>query len=238
MKYIFVYSRLRDGIELNAWSWENCAMYVQDLKLGINTTVDISKKEADNFKDMCRAFASATLHEQTIDEYLLKLSQIREASSKLSLNDMSRMEKSNYELSEASLDSLERFRDSIANLGKQTNNEAASCSSSSSVTNANVGAHSISNSVKKLEDTIKVDEILKSSKMEMNLILTRSSSRIQSEQEIIRLLSILLTTYDSTIAVVPFGSVTYGFGGNRTNFNILIITGCIKLTVQLINCVE
>lgn len=210
---------------MNALSWENCAMYVQDLKLGINATAEISKQEANNFKDMCRTFASAALLDQTIDEYLLKLSKMRAASS---------IEKSNYELSEASLNSLRRFGDAISNLKKQMNDEGASCSSGScsivsnntSGTNANAGAHSISNSVKRLEDAIKVDEILESSKIEMNLILTRSKSRIQSEQEIISLLSFLLTTYVSTITVTPYGSVTYGFGGNKTNFNILIITGC------------
>lgn len=220
-----LYSRLREGIELNALSWENCAMYVQDLKLGINATAEISKQEANNFKDMCRTFASAALLDQTIDEYLLKLSKMRAASS---------IEKSNYELSEASLNSLQRFGDAIPSLEKQMNDEGASCSSGSSSivsnntsgTKANAGAHSITNSVKRLEDAIKVDEILKSSKIEMNLILTRSKSRIQSEQEIISLLSFLLTTYVSTITVTPYGSVTYGFGGNKTNFNILIITGC------------
>lgn len=206
-------------------------MYVQDLRLGINATAEISKQEATNFKEMCRNFLTATLYEQTIDEYLLKLSQIRAA--KLNFSSVCPIQKSNYELSEASLNSLQRFKDVIINLDKQTNGEGTNSSfnvgSNISTIYANITGHSISNSIKKLEDAIEVDEILKSTKIEMNKILTRSQSRIQNEQEIVELLSFLLTTYDSTITVIPFGSVTYGFGGSRTNFNILIITGCISI---------
>lgn len=235
--------RLREGIELNASSWENCAMYVQDLKLGTNATAEISKQEANNFIQMCRESAAPTMHDQAIDEYLLKLLQARADSSKLSLSAVCPrpVEKSNYALSDVSLNSLQRFKAAVASSEKRTNGEEACSSSSSSsnvsATNTNASANSTSNSIKRLEDAIKVDEVVKSTMIEMNSIGTRSNSRIQSELEIIRLLSFLLRTYDSTVKLVPFGSATYGFGGKKTNFNIMIITGCVKLHFfQLINC--
>lgn len=225
-------------------------MYVQDYVQGINATAEISKQEASNFKDMCnKTFASADLHGKAIDEYLQKLSQIR--APKLGPNGVCSIRKSNYELSEASLSSLHQFEDAIVNPGKQTNGERASSSSSTNNSNSrtmnctadagkiisttNGNANTTTNSVKKLEDAIKFDEILKSASIEMNQILTRSKRRIQREQEIIGLLTHLLTTFDSTIAVVPFGSATYGFGGNRTDFNILIVTGGISKIFQLIS---
>lgn len=208
-------------------------MYVQDLKLGINATAEIPKQEANNFKEMCQVFAAANLHDSTIDEYLLKLSQARAVSSKSSHSGVCprSIEKPNYEFTDASLNSIQRFKNVVSNLEKHANSEEACSSSGSNIstTYTNASGLSISNGKKRLEDAIKVDEILKSTIIEMNLILERSNSRIQSEQEIIEQLSFLLTAYDSSIAVVPFGSTTYGFGGKRTNFNILVITGCAKL---------
>lgn len=179
-------------------------MYVQDLRLGINAAAEISKQEANNFKEMCREFAASNLHDQIIDEYLSKLSQARAVGSKSSLSG-------------ACPRPTEACSSSISSI------------SSISTTSSNASAPTTSNCIKRLEDAVKVDEILKSTIIEMNLILARSNSRIQNEQEIIGLLSVLLTAYDSTVTAVPFGSTTYGFGGKRTNFNILVTTGCVKL---------
>lgn len=246
-------------------------MYVQDLKSSaINTTAEISEQEAHNFIDMCKAFTPATVHEKTIDEYMVYLSQTRSSGSALSFNGVSSMNKSSYELSEAPIHSFERFKNAIANSKGQFRGENvrsnSSCNVSSDVkpdvalniasnvipnaasnvtlnvtrnvaskvgSNAAANAYAISKPVIKLVDVINVDEVVNSSKNEMNRILTRSKIRIQNEQDIINMLSLLLTTYDSTIKIAPFGSSTYGFGGEKSHISILIITGSIHLYYTL-----
>ena len=40
-------------------NWKNCSMYVQDLvRPDVNITAEISKKEADNFQQMCEIFGN------------------------------------------------------------------------------------------------------------------------------------------------------------------------------------
>lgn len=81
------------------------------------------------------------------------------------------------------------------------------------------------NADKHLADIIDVNEIQRISQTEMDQLLLYSPYRIKSIQNIIDSLSILLNTYYSTASVAPFGSGTYAFGGERTNFNIFIKTG-------------
>lgn len=55
-------------------------MHVQDFKSsGVNVAAEIPEKDAKNFVEMCKLFASTTLHERIIDEYLLSVSQLRTA---------------------------------------------------------------------------------------------------------------------------------------------------------------
>lgn len=63
--FIFLYIRLRDGIEKNPENWKNCTMYVQDLiRPGINVTAEVPKKEVDNFQQLCQMFAKQRLCEK------------------------------------------------------------------------------------------------------------------------------------------------------------------------------
>lgn len=230
-------SRLREGIELNAPTWENCTMFVQDLNSGANTAAEITQQEANNFRDMCKLFTSTTLHSQAIDEYLLDLSQIRADCSKTSICSM---ENSSYELSETSLSSLERFEEMICNADKPQNRvepifESIHDGNMVNATNTNGIVHSTLNPVKKSEDGMDFEVISMASDVQMNQMMTRTKKRAQNEQEIINWLIILLGKYDPKIAVTAYGSVTYGqFGGSHTNFNIFIITGTsyIELNVN------
>lgn len=55
-------------------------MHVQDLKSpGTNVTAEIPEQEANNFIEMCKIFASTTLHGRIIDEYLMNVTQLRSA---------------------------------------------------------------------------------------------------------------------------------------------------------------
>lgn len=65
---------LRDGIKSKPSNWQNCSMFVQDIKSPeINITADIANKEAKHFKEMCRLFESDDSIETAIDEYLMKV---------------------------------------------------------------------------------------------------------------------------------------------------------------------
>lgn len=65
-------------------------------------------------------------------------------------------------------------------------------------------------------------------------LIFRSVQRISLEVQILDLLSRHLKGFDSTVQLVPFGSATYGFGGSRTDFNVLVVaeTGGDILTIS------
>lgn len=54
---------------------------------------------------------------------------------------------------------------------------------------------------------------------------TRTDMRIRSERHIIEVLSKYLQTIDCNTILAAFGSSTYGFGGSKTNFNVMVIAG-------------
>lgn len=189
--------RIQEAINSNEENWKNCTMYVQDIKSpGINVTAELTEVEVDSFKAICKMFTSASLLDESIDEYTLKLSQVRSSSSTSTVNN---------------------------NVSQKVNNEIAQsehiCEGASSTLNNNIG--------EKLEDAISIVDVVKLSRIEMHDILTRSTSRINSEEEIIDQFSFLLVTFDPDITVAPYGSVTFGFGGQRIDFNILITAGKI-----------
>lgn len=201
-------------------------MFVQDIKSsGLNITAEMAEEEVHNFKEICKMFTSATLHDQMIDEYLLKLTHVRTTK-----NDEFSVEKSAYELSESSLRSLQNFKNKIAKSEHIYAGAELTLDHSDDVSvDVSAGTQSTSTSLTKLKDVIEIDEVLKLTRIEMNEIQSRSTSRIDSEQKIIDKFSFLLITFDPEITVTPFGSVTYGFGGQKTDFNILITEGKLKI---------
>lgn len=78
-----------------------------------------------------------------------------------------------------------------------------------------------SNSVR-LDDLIKTDNLSKIMVKEMIDFASRTNSRIRNEKDIAKILELYLKETDTTLKFVPFGSSTYGFGGSKTNFNILV----------------
>lgn len=180
-------------------------MFVQDIKSpGINITAELTESEVDNFRAICRLFLSANLLDQSIDVYILKLSQIRPTTPATSVNHNLSPPCSTHKTSE-----------------ELAHNE-----------NIHAGAHSTlnNNNGEKLQDIVQIDDVIKATRIEMHEILTRPPSRIDSEEEIIEQFSFLLETFHPDINVAPFGSVTFGgFGGQKTDFNILITAGKAKL---------
>lgn len=212
--FLCVNFRLRERAKSNQANCDDCTMFVQDLTSpGTNITVEITKEEADNFKEICKILASQSIHEQVIDEYVLKLSELRSSSN---LNVVIPMEKSVTEFSEASLQSLKRFKVEI----EKRQNLDEGCFSKNDAT-----TRLVSSQENVLQDAFNVDEILKFINIEMDQFLSSSMSRTTTEHEIINILSHLKAFNSAIISVTPFGSAVYGFGGQKTNFNILITTG-------------
>lgn len=179
----------------------------------------------DGSKNFNRTISNKS-NDQPADEHTPSTS-----SSTLSLDSVSSVKNSVHELNKASLYTQESLKDVIAKMEyKNANDFSSKDSGNISIernVNANKGACSTMNSVKKLEDIISINDVLQLTQIEMDQILSPSTSRIKSEQEIIEKLSSLLLNIDSAITITKFGSVTYGFGGTSTNFNILVTAGKI-----------
>lgn len=157
------------------------------------------------------------------------------ANSISSSNSASVVKNSVHELSKPSFHTKDNFKDVFTNMGHRNANDFGLKVNGSTivVTNSNApkGACSTLNSVKKLEDVISLDDVLQLSLCEMDRILSYACNRVENEQEIIAGLSSLLFKIDSAINIEKFGSVTYGFGGANTNFNILVTAGKIDLSM-------
>lgn len=198
-------------------------MYVTDLlSPEMNIAVEVTEEEANNFKEMCKLFASASIstYEQAIHSYIRCLSELKSVSRS---NESLLMEKSVIGLDESSLQSMQRFKIEV---DRQCCNLDGTCSSRKDDNHISSNSNtSMSNEENALENFIEIDEIVKFSQIEMDQILSSSKSRINNEWEIIKILS-HLKTFDSTITSVrPFGSVRFGFAGQRTNFNVSISAG-------------
>lgn len=63
--------------------------------------------------------------------------------------------------------------------------------------------------------------------------VSRTDTRIENEAKIMETLTSHLKGMDSTLKAISFGSSTYGFGGRKTNFNILVNAGKNSIIEQL-----
>lgn len=210
-------------MESNAWNWKNCTMFVQDLKLpGTNITAEISKEEANNFIQMCNMFASSKSHEQSIEDYLGKLSQIcATADPTCSFHGgVSATKNGVHDLSKASMSALQSLKIAVATM-------AAPNGSSSSNDRSRASSVSITQpvSTQKLLNMIDVKKVSQAMPAIAVDLVYRMVQRCFHELEIQALLTRYVKEFDSSLEVMPFGSATYGFGGARTNFNILINAG-------------
>lgn len=187
-------------------------MYVQDLKFpGTNITAEISEEEANNFKQMCKMFASYDSYGQSIDAYLLHLPRMQESNGSSLV----------HELSVASLNRVQ-------SLGNSTTNTTNTSANSSICDISRASSFSISSNpaiIQKLKNVINIEQVLRVIPSKMVDLINRTVERCFNEIEIFALLTRYLKTFDSTLKVMPFGSATYGFGGTTTNFNILVNAG-------------
>lgn len=113
---------------------------------------------------------------------------------------------------------------SVPDVKKETHISMNSESSNSFVRGNKQTVVNISNYVK-FEDAIKTDKVSEAILEEMIDFISRTETRVQNEKEILQILAPHLKKLDSKLNIIPFGSSMYGFGGSKTNFNILVKSG-------------
>lgn len=209
--------RLRDGIESNAWNWENCTMFVQDPKSpGTNITAEISDEDANNFQQMCKMFASHDSYGQTIDTYVMQLTKVRSEETNRST--------SVYEFSKTSPNTLDFLNNAIIKM--KNSSASSSISDLSRLSRASIiSTSSNSTTTQKLKNVIQIEQVSRAIPSKTVDLINRMVGRCFHEIEIVALLTRYLRTFNSTFKLLPFGSATYGFGGSTTNFNILVNAG-------------
>lgn len=182
-------------------------MYVQDIKSpGTNITAEISEEEANNFKDMCKIFASCDSYGQSLDVYLLQIEKVQSANTSGSAPKMI------HALSEASLSTLQSL--DTNSIGISTSSRASSISILSNPVTS-----------QKLKNVINIEQFSRTISSKTVDLINRMVGRCFNEIEIVALLTRYLKIFNPSLKVMPFGSATFGFGGSTTNFNILVNAG-------------
>lgn len=75
-----------------------------------------------------------------------------------------------------------------------------------------------------LKNLIENENIFKQIANEAKNLECRNNDRVYKEARILEILRHYLENFDRNLNLLTFGSSTYGFGGDKTNFNILIDT--------------
>lgn len=76
----------------------------------------------------------------------------------------------------------------------------------------------------RLKNLIDDENIFKQIAIEAKGLECRNNIRVFKEARILEILRHYLQNFDPKLNLLTFGSSTYGFGGDKTNFNILIDT--------------
>lgn len=213
--FLFIFFSLRDGIKSNASHWRNSSMFVQDIKSpGVNITVDVPEKEAENFQQMCRMFESVSSIGKAVDEYLLKVHQNRPAS----VVDLT-IDLDSDEPPPAKRAALENHTTGSSNTNNNNNNRSEARSVDISPTSD--ATQTLTNVV--MSNKNQIFQGIPSTAVDF---VIRTVRRISDERDIVRFLTSHLKTHSTTLQTIPFGSSTYGFGGS--DFNILVNTSTTK----------
>lgn len=93
-----------------------------------------------------------------------------------------------------------------------------------------------STAVVQLEDVIQIDKVLHLMTAEMIDFASRTQIRVQNEAEIMNKIVPYLKVVDNTLKTMKFGSTRYGFGGSKTNLNVLVNAG--KKSINFLQNIE
>lgn len=86
----------------------------------------------------------------------------------------------------------------------------------------NVGVSSHSATVKELPNGMHIRKILQAIPPTMADLSFRMARQCFNEIEIVALLTQYVNIFDSNLEIKPFGSRLFGFGGSKTDFNVLV----------------
>lgn len=192
-------------------------MYVSDpVSPGINITANLSEEEVDNFKQICKMFIPASLHEKNIDKYLMQT--VRDAIS--SVNDKPLAKNAANRDSKLSMSAFRNATDVNAN---RLNNSLPK--NHSSAEHVGPASSFVTEKCSALAGLIDIGQVSARITAKAIDLISRTMDRISVEIDIVGLLGRHLKAFDSTLEAMPFGSRTYGYGGHCTDVNILINTG-------------
>lgn len=151
-------------------------MFVQDIQSpGVNITAELTEKEVDSFKALCKMFISTNLHGQTIDKFFSELAQMQSTSSASNMNYKGR---SAHELPLCSKQKLSANKQQICRETEPVSDRGDDVVSHENT--ANVGAPSVSPSV--TENVMNIDKVLMLARIGMDEIQALSKGRIDSDQ--------------------------------------------------------
>lgn len=179
-------------------------MFVQDLvSSGLNITAEVSREEAYNFQEMCQMFSRAQKH-STIN---------RIPKCQTSINIVQKT------LSQTSLNKLNGSK-SIVNRSNQTKTMTTVPIPVKKVTTKRI----MTKPSVLLETAIKDGTVFDAISIELAKFSKHSDVQFRNESRILGILKQHFKIFDRTLALIPFGSRTFGFGRTNSNYNILIDT--------------
>ncbi|XP_031625839.1 uncharacterized protein LOC116342388 [Contarinia nasturtii] len=200
--------RLRDGMTSNSANWQKCTMFVQDLiSPELNITAEISKEKAYNFQEMCQMFST------TQRSSLVK--RIKKESPQVNYQPLHRT------ISQNSLPSVKSVPSNRVKTTKEDKNKASTLMASKKIATKK-GCPK--NPLATLDEVIKNGKIYEAITNELAISSLRSEEKLRHEGRILGMLKQHFKLFDRTLALIPFGSTTYGFAGSSLNYNILVDT--------------
>lgn len=199
--------RLRDGMTMNAANWQKCTMFIQDLvSPGVNIAAEIPKEQAYNFQGMCQMFSSSQ-----------RPSPVKRAP-KLSPPANVPIRRT------TSLSSIPSTKTTPAR-GKAVKVDKPKVSTSNLLKKVPTKKCVVKTPLALIDDAIKNGKIYEIINDELEKVSLRSDERIRHETRILGLLKHQFKIFDRTLALIPFGSTTFGFGSSdSSNYNILVDT--------------
>lgn len=192
-------------------------MFVQDLiSPGLNITAEITKEQAYNFQDMCQMFSTSqrpTLPKRVPKASLPANFPVRKATS---------------------LHNLQTPKSSLTR-SKAIKEDKPKVSGSNLLKKVPTKKGTIKTPLATIDEVIKSGKIFELIANEMEKVSLRSDERVRHESRILGLLKHQFKLFDRTVALIPFGSTTFGYGGSNSNYNILIDTRKYRFPLRKVN---
>lgn len=182
-------------------------MFVQDLvSPGVNIAAEIPKEQAYNFQGMCQMFST------TQRPSPVKRTPKASPPAYLPVRRTT------------SLSSLPASKSTTSSRAKATKDDKTKLSASNLLKKVPTKKGAAKTPLATIDEAIKNGKIYESITNELEKVSLRSEERIRHESRILGLLKHQFKLFDRTLALIPFGSTTFGYAGSNSNYNILVDT--------------